>query len=369
MLKKIRLNSFYLFVLMAAFAASLISCGDEKQKLEAPEKNPVNWKGVRSGTRVVAGDTIPIAFEVESWEEINGAISIKVGDTEIYKATESNSHSTYWVTPKNQLGEHLVKMIIPKKSGGNGVKNFLVTVLSPNQPQPVKYRVLKEYPHSNKHYTQGLEFHDGLLYEGTGQRGQSKLVKMDLEKGEVINEQVLPEQFFGEGITIFKDKIYQLTWESRTCFVYDLASFEIIKEFKYNTQGWGLTHNDEHLIMSDGSHQLYFLDPDSFEIQRTIQATTNRKLIRNLNELEYINGRIYANIYQTNQIAIIHPNNGEVEKVIQLGGLQNRFNSEPGVTDVLNGIAYNHETGRLLVTGKNWPKFFEIELIEKQIPS
>jgi len=224
------------------------------------------------------------------------------------------------------------------------------------------YTVVNVYPHDRNAFTQGLVFENGFLYEGTGLFGQSSLRKVELETGTILQIRELPAPYFGEGITIYGNRIIQLTWLSRVGFVYDKNSFELLQEFNYPTQGWGITHDGKQLIMSDGTSKLHFLDPFTFEEIGWIEIYDKNGPVIWLNELEYIHGEIYANVWQSNRIARISPLTGQVIGWIDLTGVLNPENLLYPV-DVLNGIAYNPINGRLLVTGKLWPKIFEIELI------
>ena len=223
------------------------------------------------------------------------------------------------------------------------------------------YEVIKTYPHDTDAFTEGLVFSNGFLYESTGLYGNSSLRRVDLETGQVLQTYHLSDQFFGEGIAIVNNTIVQLTWRSHTSFVYDENSFTMLKEFTYPTEGWGLTYNGSQLIMSDGSADLYFLDPQTFEKTWQVEVHDNIGPVANLNELEYIHGDIYANIWLQNRIAIINPQTGQVKAWINMTGLQN-----PAIQDsnsVLNGIAYDAKGNRLFVTGKMWPQLFEIKLV------
>ncbi|MGQ9545549.1 MAG: glutaminyl-peptide cyclotransferase [Dehalococcoidia bacterium] len=223
------------------------------------------------------------------------------------------------------------------------------------------YIIVNTYPHDRNAFTQGLAFEHGVLYEGTGLYGQSELRKVDLETGQVLQGRELTDEFFGEGITIYGDRVIQLTWRSHVGFVYDKESLELVREFSYSTEGWGITHDGERLVMSDGTATLHFLDPETFEKIGQIQVFDNKGFVTGLNELEYIQGEIYANVWQTDAVARISPQTGRVIAWIDLRGLLTEEDrSEP--VDVLNGIAYDSESDRLFVTGKLWPKVFEIEL-------
>jgi len=225
------------------------------------------------------------------------------------------------------------------------------------------YEIVNTFVHDSNAFTQGLVYEDGFLYEGTGLNGRSSLRKVEMETGEILQQLNLKNEFFGEGITIFNDKIIQLTYRSNIGFVYDKKSFELLREFNYPTEGWGITHDGENLIMSNGTPTLYFLNPDTFELTSRVAVFYKGSLLNNLNELEYINGKIYANIWNTDNIVIIDPQTGNVTGVIDLEGLLSP--QERKTAEVLNGIAYDQKNKRLFVTGKLWPKLFEIKLVSK----
>ncbi len=223
------------------------------------------------------------------------------------------------------------------------------------------YKIVNQYPHDPQAFTQGLVFDNGFLYESTGKKGQSSLRKVELETGKVLQKYDLPNHLFGEGIAIFENKIVQLTWQSHRGFVYDQTTFALKEEFKYSTEGWGLTDDGHQLIMSDGSANLYFLNPETFAEARRIEVIDKENPVSQLNELEYIEGKIYANIWQQDQVAIINPQTGIVEAWLDLTNLLDP--SEKQMAGVLNGIAYDPKGDRLFVTGKNWPKIFEIKKV------
>jgi glutamine cyclotransferase len=244
----------------------------------------------------------------------------------------------------------------------------LVTVLlcsctetSPTGTPVHGYRIVNTYPHEASSFTQGLVIEQGQLYEGTGNYGESHIFKVDLESGRIQKRcGSLPDKQWGEGITILKNRLYQLTYKSHRGYVYDLETFDVVRTFQYPGEGWGLTHDGTHLIMSNGSASLTFLDPNTLKPARTLEVLNDQIPLEGLNELEYIQGRIYANIYVTEQIAIIHPESGQVEAIIDLTGLKQRH----PWGDVLNGIAYNTETEKLYVTGKWWSELYEIEIVK-----
>jgi glutaminyl-peptide cyclotransferase len=226
------------------------------------------------------------------------------------------------------------------------------------------YEVVRTYPHDALAFTQGLFFLNGYLYESTGLEGRSSLRKVRLEDGNVMQKYDLPRQYFGEGIVQWKDRLIGLTYRSQTGFVYDLATFKPLRQFKYVGEGWGLTHDGKRLIMSDGTSELRFWDPETLRESGRIKVTHEGRPVGSLNELEWVKGEIFANIWQTDRIARIDPDSGKVLGWIDLTGLLKPSERIEGYTDVLNGIAYDANRGRLFVTGKRWPKVFEIRITE-----
>ena len=223
------------------------------------------------------------------------------------------------------------------------------------------YEVVQTYPHDRNAFTQGLIYDRGNLYESTGLNGQSTVRKVDLETGEVLQVEDLADQYFGEGMTLWEDRLIQLTWVSKTGFVYDRETFEQIDTFTYPTQGWGLTHDGKKLILSDGSNLLYFLDPNTFETVGQIEVTENDTPVDRLNELEFVKGEILANVWMSDRLARIDPETGNVKGWIDLTGI---YEPQTNKRDaVLNGIAYDEKEDRLFVTGKLWSKLFEIETV------
>lgn len=228
--------------------------------------------------------------------------------------------------------------------------------------QSYSYRIVNVYPHDPQAFTQGLVFADGILYEGTGGAGVSTLRKVKLETGEVMQLRRLRGHYFGEGVAVYKDKVIQITYMDRTGFVCRKDNLEVLERFSYPTEGWGLTSDGVHLVMSDGTANLYFLDPQTFARVRQIEVKDQEGPLPMLNELEYVRGFIYANIWQTDDIAIISPKTGQVAGYIHLQGILDMESVEQPI-DVLNGIAYDAEKDRLFVTGKLWPVLFEIQIV------
>lgn len=235
------------------------------------------------------------------------------------------------------------------------------TVAQPTPPAPVHgYEVVNVFPHDRDAFTQGLLFRDGVLYESTGLNGRSSLRKVELETGKVLQQVGVEAQYFAEGLADWGTRLIQLTWNTNVAFVYDLTSFKRVRTFSYPGEGWGLTHDGRRLIMSDGSSALRFLDPQTFRELGRVEVSDRGLPVRDLNELEYIDDQIYANVWQTDRIAIISPASGRVTAWINLAGLI----SPRGRSDeaVLNGIAWDRQRRRLFVTGKLWPSLFEIRI-------
>jgi glutaminyl-peptide cyclotransferase len=247
-------------------------------------------------------------------------------------------------------------------NGGGASTNTSPANVAENAVVPkYGYQIVNIWPHDPNAFTQGLVFFNGKLIESTGQEGRSSLRNVEMETGKILKKVDVPEQYFAEGIALLNNKIYQLTWQHGIGFIYDAQSFEKVGEFKYDGEGWGLTTDGHSLILSDGTNRIRFMDPDSLRVTKTIAVVDAKVPIRDLNELEFVNGEIYANIWHDDRIAAINPQNGHVTTWIDLAGLL-----QPGDVDdpeaVLNGIAYDQSSGRLFVTGKLWPRLFEIKI-------
>jgi glutamine cyclotransferase len=249
------------------------------------------------------------------------------------------------------------------------VSSVIVLVLlndRPGNPAPLRYTysIVKEYPHDPKAFTEGLVVENGVLYESTGLWGESTLRRVELN-GTVLKLYALPDySIFGEGITIFKDKIVQLTWQSNIGFVYNIDTFEVLREFNYPGEGWGITYDGSRLIMSNGTAILTFLNPETFEKTGHVEVHDGNITVTFINELEYVHGEIYANILKEDRIAIINPQTGQVKGWIDLTGIPGT--NDPDPENVLNGIAYDAKEDRLFVTGKRWSQLFEISLRAQQ---
>ena len=265
----------------------------------------------------------------------------------------------------SKLGKQTINATIYFNEQSQNTSLNLV-ILNSKPPKIYNFKIINIYPHDITSYTQGLEFYNGTLFESTGQRGKSRLRKVDYKTGKILKNIDLDKVYFGEGLTILNNNLYHLTWQSGTGFVYNPDTFEKKSSFKYgkSKEGWGLCNDGKVIYKSDGTEKIWTLDPKTLAERNYIQAYTNHGKISNMNELEWVNGKIYANRYQKNGVAIINPKNGAIEGVIDFSELKNKVTQHPTL-DVLNGIAYNPDTKTIFVTGKHWDKLFEVEILEK----
>jgi glutaminyl-peptide cyclotransferase len=280
-------------------------------------------------------------------------------------ATLKSAPWEYTITAANTLTTGRKSLKVTAFRGArsqNPVTRFML-IYSDIVPKRYSYRVIHAYPHDIEAFTQGLVYDKGVLFEGTGQKTGSSLREVELQTGKVIRQHNLDASLFGEGIALFRDRIYQVTWENKVGFIYDKATFNMINKIYYSTQGWGLTTVNDRIVMSDGSNILAFYEPDMFTMVSRIEVYDNEKKVDSLNELEYINGEIWANIWMSDLIARIDPVSGKVLGYIDLKGILPEADKTPE-TDVLNGIAFDPEGNRIFVTGKKWPRLFEIRLTE-----
>lgn len=312
------------------------------------------------------GDKLTVIIKTKIKDGSLSKSELFLDEKEIYNTC--NPETSYVIeTAGMNFGIHYLKVVAVKKDGtsGENYANFLL--LPRNAPIKYTYKIVSTYPHNPHHFTQGFEIHDGFLYEGTGREGESGIYKIDLKTWKVVKERKIDTQYFGEGITIWDDKLYELTYKSKIGFIYDLNTFQPLKTWTFRSaEGWGLTNDGSSLIMSDGTEYLTYINPVTLLPIKKIQVCSNTGVIKNLNELEYIKGEIWANIWLTNNIVRINPNTGEVVGEIDLTGLLSTASGNQNEEeDVLNGIAYDQIKNKIYVTGKLWPKIFEIELIKE----
>jgi glutamine cyclotransferase len=337
-----------------------LDAGDQRRAHALLTDAYVTERGFPAGSRDEARaelEASPSPVAPEAMRSIGPAVDAR-------RFPDGRVGASFAVTGLRQPGESVTLFVLFARIGDEWRIDGMAELIAPRPLAPVwGYRVLAGFPHDVNAYTQGLVLIDGTLYEGTGVRGDSELRRVDIGTGMVQQWRALDEEHFGEGIVVFGDRIYQLTWRSGTCFVYDRETFDVVRAFVYDGEGWGLTTDGERLIMSDGGSRLTFRDPETFAETGSVEVRDGGLPVRYLNELEYVDGEVWANVYTTDRIVRIDPATGEVTGWIDLTGLLPAGSPRAEGAGVLNGIAWDPQTGRLLVTGKNWPLLFEIELV------
>ena len=319
------------------------------------ENNSSKVKIKLNKSTFVAGDTLKISLKNKSKETVD-SIQYRLNGKQIQKE--------YIFQDNIHLGDTAVEVTL-FSDGEKIVRQKNIRLLSNKIPTLYTYSIINEFPHDSEAYTQGLEFFGDTLYESTGLKGRSSLRKVDFETGTIQNKIELDPSYFGEGITVVNNKIIQLTWQANTGFVYDLESMNMERSFNYqnSTEGWGLCNDGNVLYKSDGSAKIWKLDLETQKERSFIQATTHKTIVKKINELEWANGKIYANTYQDQNdvVLVINPKNGAIEGIVNFAGLRKKVKQIPSL-NVLNGIAYHKERNTFFVTGKNWSKLFEVTL-------
>ncbi|WP_322550139.1 glutaminyl-peptide cyclotransferase [Flavobacterium psychraquaticum] len=308
----------------------------------------------------------PILKLEESVDLVLKNIENKTIDSTIYfinnfkVGTVKGNTKLHFELKDQKLGNQTIKALVYFE-GKNVEISSGFSIFATNEPKILNYKIVNTYPHDITAYTQGFEFYKGTLLESTGQYGKSSLRKTDYSTGKLSEQIKLEDKFFGEGITVLKDKIYQLTWKEKTVFVYDVNTLKLEKTFTIETEGWGITNDGEKLYMSDGSEKIYIMNPETLKVEDFINVFTNSAKIEAVNEMEWINGKIWANIYQKDAIAVIDPKTGAVANVINCSDLRSKV-TQHELIDAFNGIAYNPTTKTYFVTGKLWDKVFELSI-------
>jgi glutamine cyclotransferase len=346
------MNLMKLFVFNSLVIMAM-SCGD------SAGKNNKLFEIQLSGSEFKKGETIAITIKNKEHRNIE-AIAYSIGGQDL----PLNNGNI--VLDIDHLGNKTLKAKIAHDGTTTEVSKSL-RVLAPAAPEIYTYEILNEFPHDIKAYTQGLEFHNGVLYESTGQKGRSSLRKLDFMTGKVLQQIDLDPTYFGEGLTILNDKVYQLTWQNGTGFIYNLEDLQKIDNFKYGNskEGWGLANDGQNLYKSDGTEKIWLLDPETLVEKEYIETVTDRSIFNKANELEYVDGKLYANVYQKESMMIINAKSGAIEGVINFGGLKEKV-TQHELLDVLNGVAYHPDRKTFFVTGKNWDKMFEVNIIKKE---
>jgi glutamine cyclotransferase len=364
---------FTLFILLGLIW--IISCSGKsgkapvqtKESVKNPEdetlSNLITMTLPAENTEFRLGDPVKVVLAQDRREEPPDSILIFFDGKAVASLGPGSWEYSIPSSFTSTTGRKSLKVSAYKKGRARTTIMRFMIVLSDKAPLRNSYRVINSYPHDRNAFTQGLFYFNGRLYEGTGQETGSSLREVELKTGKVIRQLNLEPQLFGEGITLYNDRIFQVTWKSKVGFVYDRATFNLINRVYYQTEGWGLTTIKNQIVMSDGTNVLYFIDPEMFTVISRLEVYDNEKKADELNELEYINGEIWANIWMSDLIARIDPASGKVISYIDLHGILNDHETDTSV-NVLNGIAYDEEGNRIFITGKNWPKLFEIKLTE-----
>ncbi len=341
--------SFFKLLKIIALGAIIYSCGNSSKAL----KSNFSIQSNTAKNIISNADTLKLSVLNTNNKKID-SVAFSMNNRRISDDTALKGTA---------LGEKILKATVFFE-GKKEIALLKIIVVNSNTPKLYNYELVNTYPHDINSYTQGLEFYKGILYESTGQYGESKLRALDYKNNTVLKNIDLSSSYFGEGLTVLNDKIYQLTWKEGRGLIYDVNSFESLGNFKYgqSKEGWGLCNDGTQLYKTDGSENIWILNAKTLEEERFVQAYTNKGRLTNLNELEWVEGKIYANRYQKNGVAIINPINGAIEAVIDFKALKNKVTAHPDL-DVLNGMAYNSETKTLFVTGKRWDKLFEVRII------
>jgi len=371
-------NSYSAYIPLASFillTACTVSCSGRtgirgKEAAILPAHNTENTSAViikmtspaeNGGYKL--NDPVRVSLRSEKSDETIDSIRLFFDGEAV--TTMKSAPWEFVVPPEmtGMTGRKSVKAVAYSEGKIQTLTKFVV-IYSDTKPKRYGYRVIHTYPHDPEAFTQGLFYDKGLLYEGTGQEAGSSLREVELETGKVLRQHNLDPSLFGEGITLFRDRIYQVTWTNKVGFVYDEKTFNVINRIYYQTQGWGLTTLDDMIVMSDGTNILYFYEPEMFTVVSRLEVYDNDKMVDQLNELEYINGEIWANIWQTDQIARIDPRSGKVNSYVDLSQIFPERERRAVNADVLNGIAYDSPDNRIFVTGKRWPKLYQIKANE-----
>ena len=353
------------YVLISILFINCYACknaqqGSDKEKHEPPKQlktSDIAIVSPQNGQQVRQSEIIDISYQIKNDSLTIDTTVLFVNNKEIARFAGT---SYKWTMNENRVGRQSLRLSM--RADGKEVANASCMLkYFPSPPQYYTYSIVKQYPHNTGFFTQGLFFYDGFLYEGTGQYGSSALMKIELETGKVIKAVNLSKDFFGEGITLMDEKIYQLSWQERQCFVYDKNTFDRITTISFPNEGWGITTVGDLLAVSNGSSIISFVKPDNFAEVRHIEVCNDKGNVSQLNELEYIDGLIWANVWQTNTIVMIDPESGAVVGEIDFSGIYPNSNSD----NCFNGIAYDEKNNRIFVTGKRWSKLFEVKIVKK----
>lgn len=346
----------YNFLSIILLGITLSNCGDTKKG----ENSLFTFNKSEFKEKYLSDDALKLAVLNPNSKEIDSIIYY-VNDKKVGSVKAADEFT--FVLTDQKLGYQNLKALV-YYNGGNSEATARVELVSKVQPKLLKYKVVNTYPHDTLSFTEGLEFYKDTLYESTGQKGASYLRKYDYKSGKVFKQVDLEDKYFGEGITVVNGKLYQLTWQEKTGFIYNANTLKLEKTFAFtkDIEGWGMTNDGKNIYQSDGTEKIWTTNPDNQQMLDYINVYSGNTKIKAINELEWIDGKIYANVWQKDAIAVVNPKDGTVEGIIDLSGLRKIVKNS--AAEVLNGIAYNPKTKTIFVTGKNWDKMFEITVSE-----
>jgi glutamine cyclotransferase len=341
----------------------MFSCEDgNTSKSIRSTSSKIEFFSPKSGKKFIWGDTIHFNIGLKKKSDlVVEKVSLYINNVVVSENSGNNLEFDY-ASNTGTGGQVKVKAVFKLSDGSSARKRLGLKILSRSPPKKLNYQVINTFPHDNDAYTQGLYYLNGVLYEGTGNYGKSVLREVNIESGEIINELKLDDKYFGEGITIVNDTIYQLTYRSKTGFIYNL-NFEKLGEFSYATEGWGLDNDGDNLLLSDGSAYIYFVNRRSYEKVKSIQVFDNKGPVYKINELAFVNGFIYANVYTTDKILKIDAQSGRVLAEIDTKGILKEEYIDYEI-DYFNGISFKPDRNTFFITGKWWPKMFEVRFVE-----
>ncbi|PTT02377.1 glutamine cyclotransferase [Flavobacterium sp. HMWF030] len=346
----------YNFLTVILLGITLIGCGDTKKG----ENSLFNIDDSAFPAHFLPQEAVSIAILNPNSKEID-SVAYFVNDKKV--GSTKGAEKFKFELKDQKLGYQYLKATVYFGSDSSDATKR-IELVSSVEPKLLKYKIVNTYPHDTKAFTEGLEFHDDVLFESTGQKGDSYIRSVDYKTGKVIKQVDLPKQYFGEGITFINGKLFQLTWQEKTGFIYDTKTLKLEKTFTYDREieGWGMTNDGKYIYRSDGTEKIWRMDPETQKLIDYVNVYSGTSKIKVLNELEYINGKLYANVWQKDAIAVINPTSGAVEGILNMSGLR-KFIKHPEA-EVLNGIAYNPKTKTIFITGKYWEKMFEITVSE-----
>jgi glutamine cyclotransferase len=346
----------------------LVSCQNDKKipttdsKNEEVVKNGLSFISPQNGNTYTCNQILNITFNITDTTALPDSIRVYV-NSKPFVVLPKGQLSTSFNTKSEKVGQLRISADAFYLKSVQSSSAIAIVLLSDIEPTMYSYKIVNTFKHDAGAYTQGLIYENGFFYESTGQYGQSTLRKVKVQTGEVVDMVTLDDNIFAEGIAIAGNKIFQVTYREQVCFVYDKTTFKRIGQFNYDLgQGWGLEYNGKNILMTTGGNTIYYINKENFSTENTLDVADDKELVDSLNELEIINGKIFANVYQKDYVVIIDPSTGKVVGKIDFTGLLKDSDKKPS-TDVLNGIAWNPQNGHLYITGKDWPKLFEIELL------